>query len=134
MCARIIARDVEVIEAIKQTGPQDGDKAGRNNELREAGERRMADFAARDGAFDHGAHRADATRNDLAIIELGELRKPCAFGDNQARHVATTRAIDFAHEQISEALKHGADREIACLQLLEPADQRPQHAPHQFLK
>ena len=125
---------VERLEALEQPGPDDGDQAGRGDDLREIDQARRH-LAARGGAREQRAHGGDDARKHFAVIELGELGKARAFRDHQADDVAAARLVDLAHEEIGDAVgEHaraaGRPRPIASMV---PTTRR-EHGADQFLE
>jgi len=73
---------IERSQAPEQGVPYDGYKGGRDQQLRKAGERVVGEFAAFHRQGEPGAHDRQHARDDLAIVELGELGKARPLGDD----------------------------------------------------
>ena len=118
----------------EQPLPDYGDNRRRNDDLRKARQALLPDFAARNAQFDQRAHSGNAARNHLAVIEVGDARKPCTFGDDKSDDVATPRRYHFLREGLGKTLKRGTNRTAWRRRRGKTADQRHQCCPYQFLK
>src|SRR5262249_31552727 len=95
---------VERSQAPEQAVPYDGDEGGRDQQLRKTGERVVGEFAAFHRQREPRADDRQHARDDLAIVDLGELGKPRPFGDDQPDHVLAARAVTFVHVHDADTL------------------------------
>ena len=110
------------------------DESGRDQQLRKAGECVVGEFAAFHRQREPRAYDRQHARDDLAIVDLGELGKPRPLGDDQPDHVLAARAVDFVHEHVDDHVDQGANGQIAQRRRLDGVHQRAQHRAHEFLE
>src|SRR5690606_31287078 len=90
---------IELFHPVEQARPYDRDDERRDRELGKARGLAGAELAACDAAFDDGANDVHAPRDDLAMIESGELREASRFAEDQARDVLAARAENLGFRE-----------------------------------
>ena len=126
--------DVERREPVEHAVPDQRDQRRRDQQLRKARERVARQFAARRRAAHDRAQRRGHALDHLVIVELGELREPRAFGDDQPDHVLAAGAEDLAHEKVGDGFRDDARRQVGDLRGLDGADHRAQRRAHELLE
>src|ERR1700732_2669146 len=91
---------VERRKTLEQAGPDDCHEPGRDEQLRKPRERSMGELSALHSQPQPFAHRREHTRNDLAIVELGELGKTWSLRNDQPNDILAARAVNLVHERI----------------------------------
>ena len=100
--------DIERRELAEKALPDHRDDHRPNQKLRELRELRIAYFTARDAVLNQLAHSGDAMGNHLAVIELGELRKARALGNDHPDDVRAPRADHLPGECFGQYLHRRA--------------------------
>ena len=88
-------------------------RAGRDQQLRKARQRIVAELAALHRPREQRAHDRQHAPDDLAIVELGELGEARPLRQDQPDHVLAAGAVDLVHEHVDDHLGDGADRQIS---------------------
>jgi len=125
---------VERLEAVEQAVPDDGDDARRAEQHRKAHQGVVGKLAALVGTAHQAAQRLEQTFEHLAIVELGERRKPRSFADHQPDNLAAARAVDLAHENFDRLVNDRAQRQFGSKGKLQRADYGHHFRTDQFLK
>ena len=94
----------------------------------------LLDLAARDAELDQRAHAGEPARDHFAVVEIGDRRKARPLGDDQAHDVAAPRRRDLLDEGLGKPFEHVAHRSAGRRRRLQPADQRHDRGPDQFLE
>ena len=100
--------------ALEQPAPDDGGEHRREQQLRIVAQRRRLELAALDAAIDQPRHGLDAARDDLLVIEGGELGMLVPFGDEQPRDERALGADELLDEGEERALEERLDRQVGA--------------------
>jgi hypothetical protein len=121
-------------KAIEQGGPQDRNESGRDQQLREPGERVMPELSASYRLLQAPAHDREHARDHLPVIELGEFRETLPFADDQRDDVLAAGAKDLRHEYVENHLHQRPNGKVPSGCSADGANQRAQARPYQLLE